>query len=185
MKTLALYADVYSFHFCLHNSEAKAVYHFNNEHFTINIPLLLGGKSTEELHFPPALSTPSVSLPQFGLEIVSMEIPIPKLVVPESFTLSIPLFGKAEVSTLMKSNLYEMEASMAAVKDVMETPSYSAEFEVKGTSPIDILSIKMKGISYFQIRPNFRYSITVKDIYLLSHLFFFCAFCRLWDVGHH
>uniref|UniRef100_A0A8C3AL07 Apolipoprotein Bb, tandem duplicate 2 n=1 Tax=Cyclopterus lumpus TaxID=8103 RepID=A0A8C3AL07_CYCLU len=127
------------------NTEATAVYHFNNEHFTINIPLLLGGKSTQQLNFPPALTTPSVSLPHFGLEIVSMEIPIPELVVPESFTLSIPLFGKAEVSTLMKSNLYDMEASMAAGKNVMETPSYSAEFDIKGTSPIDILSIKMKG----------------------------------------
>ncbi|XP_029281472.1 LOW QUALITY PROTEIN: apolipoprotein B-100-like [Cottoperca gobio] len=127
------------------NSEAKAVYYFNNEHFVIVIPLPLGGKSTEELNFPPALTTPSVSLPQFGLEIVSMEIPIPDLVVPESLTLSIPLFGKAEVSTLIKSNLYNMEASMAAGKDVVETPSYSAKFDVKGTSPLDILSIHIEG----------------------------------------
>ncbi|XP_074472134.1 apolipoprotein Bb, tandem duplicate 1 [Sebastes fasciatus] len=126
-------------------NEAKAVYYFNNERFTITIPLLLGGKSTKELNFPPALTTPSVSLPQFGLEIVSMEIPIPDLVVPKSLTLSIPLFGKAEVSTMMKSNLYDMEASMAAGKDVMETPSYSAKFDVKGTSPLDILSIKIEG----------------------------------------
>uniref|UniRef100_A0A4W6F6V9 Apolipoprotein Bb, tandem duplicate 1 n=1 Tax=Lates calcarifer TaxID=8187 RepID=A0A4W6F6V9_LATCA len=127
------------------NTEAKAVYHFNNERFTIAIPLPLGGKSTEELNFPPALTTPSVSLPQFGLEIISMEIPIPDLVVPESLTLSIPLFGKAEVSTLMKSNLYDMEASMAAGKDVVETPSYSAMFAVKGTSPFDILSMQIEG----------------------------------------
>ncbi|XP_033504264.2 apolipoprotein Bb, tandem duplicate 1 [Epinephelus lanceolatus] len=127
------------------NNEAKAVYYFNNERFTITIPLLLGGKSTEDLNFPPVLTTPSLSLPQFGLEITSMEIPIPELVVPEDITLSIPLFGKAEVSTLMKSNLYDMEASMAAGKDVVETPSYSAKFDVKGTSPVDILSIKIAG----------------------------------------
>ncbi|TDH00513.1 hypothetical protein EPR50_G00189240 [Perca flavescens] len=127
------------------NTEAKAVYYFNNERFTIAIPLPLGGRSTEELNFPPALTTPSVSLPEFGLEIVSIQIPIPELVVPESLTLSIPLFGKAEVSTLMKSNLYDMEASMAAGKDVVETPSYSAKFDVKGTSPLDILSIKIEG----------------------------------------
>ncbi|XP_059212565.1 apolipoprotein Bb, tandem duplicate 1 [Centropristis striata] len=126
-------------------TEGKAVYYFNNERFTIALPLPLGGKSTEELNFPPALSTPSVSLPQFGLEIVSMEIPIPELVVPESLTLSIPLFGKAEVSTVMKSNIYDMEASMAAGKDVVETSSYSAKFDVKGTSPIDILSVTMEG----------------------------------------
>ncbi|KAL6095861.1 uncharacterized protein ACO6RY_09696 [Pungitius sinensis] len=127
------------------NNEAKAAYYFNNERFTIDIPLLLGGKSTKDLNFPPVLTTPSVSLDDFGLEISSMEIPIPEFVVPESFILSIPLFGKAEVSTLIKSNLYDMKASMAAGKDVVETPSYSAKFDVTGTSPLDILSIKIEG----------------------------------------
>ncbi|XP_051792710.1 apolipoprotein Bb, tandem duplicate 1 [Acanthochromis polyacanthus] len=127
------------------NAEAKGVYHFNEDRITIPIPVPLGGKSTEDLKFPPALTTPSLSLPQFGLEIVSMEIPIPEFIVPESFTLSIPRFGKAEVSTVMKSNLYDMEASMAVGKDVVETPSYSAKFDVTGTSPIEILSVKMEG----------------------------------------
>ncbi len=142
-----MFQNIYAIYICLFNSEAKAVYYFNNERFTIAIPLPLGGKSTEELNFPPALTTPDVSLPHFGLEIVSLEIPIPELVVPESLTLSIPLFGKAEVSTLMRSNLYDMEASVAAGKDVVETPSYSAKFDVKGTSPLDILSVKIEGIS--------------------------------------
>ncbi|XP_076612758.1 apolipoprotein Bb, tandem duplicate 1 [Chaetodon auriga] len=138
------------------NTNAKAVYHFNDERFTIAIPLPLGGKSTEELNFPPALTTPHVFLPAFGLEIVSMEIPIPELVVPESLTLSIPLFGKAEVSTLMRSNLYDMEASMAAGKDVVETPSYSAKFDVKGTSPLDILSIKIEGSGMLSITDHIK-----------------------------
>ncbi|XP_076613031.1 apolipoprotein B-100-like [Chaetodon auriga] len=138
------------------NTKAKAVYHFNNERFTFAIPLPLGGKSTEELNFPPALTTPHMSLPQIGLEIVSMEIPIPELVVPESLTLSIPLFGKAEVSTLMRSNLYDMEASMAVGKDVVETPSYSAKFDVKGTSPLDILSIKIEGSGMLSITDSIK-----------------------------
>ncbi|KAM8725601.1 apolipoprotein B-100-like [Acanthopagrus schlegelii] len=150
------------------NAEAKAIYHFNNERLTIAIPLPLGGKSTEELNFPPALTTPSVSLPNFGLEIVSMEIPIPELVVPERISLSIPLFGKAEVSTLMKSNLYDMEASMAAGKDVVETPSYSAKFDVKGTSPIDILSVKIEGSGMLattdSIKANLKSSLAHKFI---------------------
>uniref|UniRef100_A0A3Q3VRN1 Vitellogenin domain-containing protein n=1 Tax=Mola mola TaxID=94237 RepID=A0A3Q3VRN1_MOLML len=128
--------NIYAFNFSVFNSEAKAVYHFNNERVTIVVPLPLGGKSREELRFPPALSTPHVSLPHFGLEIVSMEVPIPQFVVPERITLSIPLFGKAELSTSLKSNLYNMEAS---------TPSYSAMFDMKGTSPLDILSMKIEG----------------------------------------
>nr|XP_046228822.1 apolipoprotein Bb, tandem duplicate 1 [Scatophagus argus] len=150
------------------NTEAKAVYHFNNERFIIAIPLPLGGKSTEELNFPPALTIPHISLPQFGLEIVSMEIPIPELAVPESVTLSIPLFGKAEVSTLMRSNLYDMEASMAAGKDVVQTPSYSTKFEVKGTSPLDILSIKIEGSGMLattdSIKAHLKSSLTHKFV---------------------
>ncbi|CAB1445174.1 unnamed protein product [Pleuronectes platessa] len=95
------YMDKYGADLPYIQNEAKASYYFNNEHFTITIPLPLGGKTTEELNFPAALTTPSLSLPQFGLEIVSMEIPIPELVVPKHLALSIPLFGKAEVSSLM------------------------------------------------------------------------------------
>ncbi|KAG7509082.1 apolipo B-100-like [Solea senegalensis] len=127
------------------NTEAKAVYYFNNERFTIAIPVPLGGKSTEELNFPSVLTTPRISLPHFGLEIVSMEIPIPNLVVPESLTLSLPLFNKAEVSSLLKSNLYEAKASFAVGKDVVATPSYSAKYDIKGISPIEILSVEIQG----------------------------------------
>lgn len=76
-----------------------------------------------------------------------MKIPIPELIVPKSLTLSVPLFGKVEVSTLMKSNLYDMAASMVAGKDLVQAPSYSAMFDVKGTSPLDILSMRIEGIS--------------------------------------
>ncbi|XP_054618355.1 apolipoprotein Bb, tandem duplicate 1 [Dunckerocampus dactyliophorus] len=127
------------------NTETKAVYYFNKERFTITIPLPLGGKSTVDLNFPPALTTPHLSLPEAGLEIVSREIPIPELFVPESLTFTVPLFGKAEVSTVMRSNLYDMEASMTAGKDVVEAPSYSAMFAVKGSSPFEILSVKIEG----------------------------------------
>lgn len=84
-------------------------------------------------------------MPQFGLEIVSMEIPIPELFVPESFTLSVPLFGKAEVFSQMRSNLYDMDASISAGKNLEESSSYSAKVLVKGTSPVDVLSFGIEG----------------------------------------
>ncbi|XP_053737738.1 apolipoprotein Bb, tandem duplicate 1 [Synchiropus splendidus] len=127
------------------NVESKAVYYFNNERFNIMIPIPVGGKSTSDLNFPPVLSTPHVSVPQLGLEIVSMEIPIPQMVIPPRINLAIPLFGKAEVSTMMKSNMYDMEASLAFGKDVVETPSYSAKVEMKGTSPLEVLGFKIEG----------------------------------------
>lgn len=98
-----------------------------------------------EMQFPAVLTTPRVSLPSLGMEIVSMEIPIPDVVMPAAFTMSFPLFGKAEFATLMRSNLYNMEASMGAGKE--ETGRYSAKFDVKGISPIDVLSMSMEGTS--------------------------------------
>ncbi|KAM4713132.1 apolipoprotein Bb, tandem duplicate 1 [Anableps anableps] len=127
------------------NTNAKAVYSFSNDRFTFVIPLPFGRKTTTELNFPPVLITPSLSIPQFGLEIVSREIPMPDLVVPESFTVSVPLFDKVELSTLINSNLYDVEATLAAGKDVVEPPSYSAKFDAKGISPIDILSVAVEG----------------------------------------
>ncbi|XP_067098265.1 apolipoprotein B-100-like [Osmerus mordax] len=127
------------------NAEAKAAYHFNDDRFTLTLPIPLGGKSTEELNFPPALTIPRLSLPQFGLEVHSMQIPIPELFVPETITLSVPLFGKAEVSTKVNSNLYDFEASASAGRDAVETPSYSANIKVAGNSPVDVFSIKIEG----------------------------------------
>ncbi|XP_072313030.1 apolipoprotein Bb, tandem duplicate 1 [Eucyclogobius newberryi] len=127
------------------NTETKAVYYFNNERWSVYVPVPFGGKSTNDFNFPEVLNTPQLSVPQIGLEIVSMEIPVPELFVPEGFPLYVPLFGKAEISAILKSNLYDMEATMAAGKDVVETPSYSATIAVAGTSPIDILSVKFEG----------------------------------------
>ncbi|CAL9691969.1 unnamed protein product [Knipowitschia caucasica] len=127
------------------NTETKAIYYFNNERWSMFVPVPFGGKSTNDFNFPEILNTPHISVPQFGLEIVSMEIPVPELFVPDGFTLYVPLFGKAEVSAILNSNLYNMEATMAAGKDLVETPSYSAKIAVAGTSPIDILSVKFEG----------------------------------------
>uniref|UniRef100_A0A672H2G7 Vitellogenin domain-containing protein n=1 Tax=Salarias fasciatus TaxID=181472 RepID=A0A672H2G7_SALFA len=123
------------------NVDTKVVYFFNPKSFTIVLPLPLGGKSAEELNFPPALTTPQMSVPQLGLEIVSIEVPVPDFVIPERLSLTIPYFGKAEVEAAVESNLYNMDASVMVGKEDMEVAKYSAKFDVKGTSPIDILSL--------------------------------------------
>uniref|UniRef100_A0A8C7PB88 Vitellogenin domain-containing protein n=1 Tax=Oncorhynchus mykiss TaxID=8022 RepID=A0A8C7PB88_ONCMY len=99
------------------NAEATAAYHFSNERIFIAIPLPLGGKSSEELNFPAALTTPHLALPLLGLDIASMEIPIPELFIPETLDVFVPLFGKAQLSTKVKSNFYNLEGSVSAGKD--------------------------------------------------------------------
>uniref|UniRef100_A0A8C8CHT8 Vitellogenin domain-containing protein n=1 Tax=Oncorhynchus tshawytscha TaxID=74940 RepID=A0A8C8CHT8_ONCTS len=128
---------------------ATAAYHFNNERIFITIPLPLGGKSSEELNFPAALTTPHLALPLLGLDIPSMEIPIPELFIPETLDVFVPLFGKAQLSTKVKSNFYNLEGSVSAGKDAAETPSYSAKFDVTGsgllaTTPADSIKAHVK-----------------------------------------
>ncbi|XP_054910184.1 apolipoprotein Bb, tandem duplicate 1 [Poeciliopsis prolifica] len=132
------------------NADAKAIFYFDDDHFTFVIPLPLGGKT------PPALTIPRLSIPQFGLDIASRKIPMPDIAVPESFTVSVPLFSKIELSTLINSNLYDVEATLAAGKDVVEPPSYSARFDAKGTSPIDILSVAVEGSGMVSITESIK-----------------------------
>uniref|UniRef100_A0A8C7PB43 Vitellogenin domain-containing protein n=1 Tax=Oncorhynchus mykiss TaxID=8022 RepID=A0A8C7PB43_ONCMY len=127
------------------NAEATAAYHFSNERIFIAIPLPLGGKSSEELNFPAALTTPHLALPLLGLDIASMEIPIPELFIPETLDVFVPLFGKAQLSTKVKSNFYNLEGSVSAGKDAAETPSYSAKFDVTGSCSMELLCIKIEG----------------------------------------
>uniref|UniRef100_A0A8C8EM27 Vitellogenin domain-containing protein n=1 Tax=Oncorhynchus tshawytscha TaxID=74940 RepID=A0A8C8EM27_ONCTS len=135
------------------NAEATAAYHFNNERIFITIPLPLGGKSSEELNFPAALTTPHLALPLLGLDIPSMEIPIPELFIPETLDVFVPLFGKAQLSTKVKSNFYNLEGSVSAGKDAAETPSYSAKFDVTGSCPIELLCIKIEGSGLLATTP--------------------------------
>uniref|UniRef100_A0A3B3XCX2 Vitellogenin domain-containing protein n=1 Tax=Poecilia mexicana TaxID=48701 RepID=A0A3B3XCX2_9TELE len=138
------------------NTDAKAIFYFNDDRFTFVIPLPLGGKTPGDLNFPPALTIPRLSIPQFGLEIPARKIPIPDFAVPDSFAVSVPVFSKVELSTLINSNLYDVEATLAAGKDVVEPPSYSARFDAKGTSPIDILSVAVEGSGMVSITESIK-----------------------------
>ncbi|XP_029590044.1 apolipoprotein B-100 isoform X2 [Salmo trutta] len=135
------------------NVDATAAYHFNNERIFIAIPLPLGGKSSEELNFPAALTTPHLALPQLGLDIASMEIPIPELFIPETLDIFVPLFGKTQLSTKVKSNFYNLEGSVSAGKDAAETPSYSAKFDVTGSCSMELLCIKIEGSGLLATTP--------------------------------
>ncbi|XP_053345355.1 apolipoprotein Bb, tandem duplicate 1 [Clarias gariepinus] len=127
------------------NTEADAKYHFGKHYHTISIPVPLGGKSTKDLNFPPSLTTPNLDLPQLGLNIASIKVPLPELFIPKTLTLSLPTIGKAEVAGKLSSNLYNLEANVSAGKDSDEHPKYSARVIVTGSGPVDVLSFKIEG----------------------------------------
>ncbi|XP_026146609.1 LOW QUALITY PROTEIN: apolipoprotein Bb, tandem duplicate 1 [Carassius auratus] len=127
------------------NAEGSAKYKFGQNYYTISIPLPLAGKSSGDFNFPAALTTPKLVLPQLGLEVDSISIPLPEVFVPESLSVSVPHTIKAEMSSKLNSNFYNMEATISAGRELGEKPSYSAMIEATGTSPVDLLSFKMEG----------------------------------------
>lgn len=132
-------------------------YHFGQHYYTITLPLPLGGKSTRDLIFPITLSTPNLIVPHLGLEFESASINLPEFLIPGSVSLSVPTLGLVELSGKLNSNYYNLEAAVSAARDPPE--SYSAKFEVTGTSPVDLLSLKVEGKPIIEV-PHALYACT-------------------------
>ncbi|XP_063079429.1 apolipoprotein B-100-like [Engraulis encrasicolus] len=129
------------------NAEADAKYHFGKHYYTLTLPLPLGGKSSGDLNFPDVLSTPHLAVPQLGLEVASIDIPVPEVFVPEHVSVSVPVLGRAEVSAKIHSNIYNLEAGVSAGRDEVDHPSYSAKVDVTGSCPVDLLCFKAEAVA--------------------------------------
>lgn len=103
----------------------------------------LGGKSSRDLNFPTTLSTPNLIVPHLGLEFESTSINLPEFSIPLGVLLSVPTLELVEMSGKLNSNFYNLEAAVSAARD--PAASYSAMFEVTGTSPLELLSLKVEG----------------------------------------
>lgn len=110
----------------------------------------MGGKSTRDLNFPTTLSTPNLIVPHLGLEFESASVNLPEFFIPGSVSLSVPTLGLVELSGKLNSNCYILEAAVSAARDPAE--SYSAKFEVTGTSPVDLLSLKVEGKPIIEVQ---------------------------------
>lgn len=84
-------------------------------------------------------------MPQLGLEVASIDIPVPEVFVPEHVSVSVPVLGRAEVSAKIHSNIYNLEAGVSAGRDEVDHPSYSAKVDVTGSCPVDLLCFKAEG----------------------------------------
>lgn len=126
-------------------------YQFSQNQVTITVPLPLGGKSSEELRIPKAVTSPRISVPQLGVEIPSKEIKIPTFTIRPDFDLTLPLMGKMEVSAKVKSNYYNFGAMMSAGDNTEDSPSYMAKFNMQANSPIRLLSFSTDGNEIFMI----------------------------------
>ncbi|XP_039546012.1 apolipoprotein B-100 [Pimephales promelas] len=144
------------------NVEAAVKHHFGQHYYTITLPLPLGGKSTRDLNFPTTLSTPNLIVPHLGLEFESASIDLPEVFIPRSVSLSVPTLGLVELSGKLNSNYYILDAAVYAARDPVE--SYSAKFEVTGTSPVDLLSLKVEGSALVETTPGDPLKANVKAV---------------------
>ncbi|XP_039527523.1 apolipoprotein B-100-like isoform X2 [Pimephales promelas] len=144
------------------NVEAAVKHHFGQHYYTITLPLPLGGKSTRDLNFPTTLSTPNLIVPHLGLEFESASIDLPEVIIPRSVSLSVPTLGLVELSGKLNSNYYILDAAVSAARDPAE--SYSAKFEVTGTSPVDLLSLKVEGSALVETTPGDPLKANVKAV---------------------
>uniref|UniRef100_G3P570 Vitellogenin domain-containing protein n=1 Tax=Gasterosteus aculeatus aculeatus TaxID=481459 RepID=G3P570_GASAC len=129
----------------IESAEITFRYKFNQERFTITVPLPLGGKSSEELRIPPMVKSPLISMPQLGVEFASKEIQMPTFTIPSEYDLTLPLMGMVEGSAKVVSNYYNWEATVSAGNNTAESPSYLAKFSVVADSPIELLSFSTEG----------------------------------------
>ncbi|XP_067274430.1 apolipoprotein B-100 isoform X2 [Pseudorasbora parva] len=144
------------------NVEAAAKYQFGQHYYTITLPLPLGGKSTRDLNFPTTLTTPNLIVPHLGLEFESTSIDLPEFSIPETVALSVPTLGLVELSGKLNSNFYNIEAALSAARDPAE--SYSAVFEVTGISPVDLLSLKVKGSALVEATSDDSLKANIKTV---------------------
>uniref|UniRef100_A0A8C6MGE3 Vitellogenin domain-containing protein n=1 Tax=Nothobranchius furzeri TaxID=105023 RepID=A0A8C6MGE3_NOTFU len=126
--------------FYVFTSESTLRYQFNQNSFTMTIPLPLGGKSSEELRMPPVITSPRISVPQLGLDLAPQKIKVPRFTIPSEYDLTLPLMGLMEMSAKVNSNYYDWEGIITAGNNTKESPEYVAKFSMLAESPIKLLS---------------------------------------------
>ncbi|XP_029903069.1 apolipoprotein B-100-like [Myripristis murdjan] len=136
------------------NLDSTFKYQFNKDHMTISVPLLLGGKSSEDLRIPPMFNTPHILVPQVGLEVTPRKIQVPTFTIPSEYDLTLPLMGMVEMSAKVKSNYYNWEGMVSAGNNTVESPSFSASFKIMADSPIELLSFTSDGAAVISDTPE-------------------------------
>ncbi|KPP70386.1 apolipoprotein B-100-like, partial [Scleropages formosus] len=129
------------------NFDSKLSYQFSKDHYTITIPVPLGGKSSEDINIPKMITIPRLTLPQTGLEFPAAQVHIPTFSLPHHYNFMLPLPGLAEFSAKVNSNFYNWEASFFGGKDTSE--SYFAKYKVMGDCPVEVLSYSFEGNGLF------------------------------------
>ncbi|RVE56891.1 hypothetical protein OJAV_G00210930 [Oryzias javanicus] len=121
-------------------------YQFNKDTKFLSFHLPFGGKKSEDLNFPKSVSVPAIALKPIGLYIPAKTYFLPAFTIPPSLDFNAPLFGLAEVSTKIHSNLYDWDGSISLGNDTVSVPSYVVQYKSIAQSPLSLLSYKLEGV---------------------------------------
>uniref|UniRef100_G3VJ24 Apolipoprotein B n=1 Tax=Sarcophilus harrisii TaxID=9305 RepID=G3VJ24_SARHA len=144
-------------------SDGRIRYTLNKDHVDVEIPLLFGGTSLEQLQQGQVIRTPALDLQAIGLRVPSREFQVPPLSIPKSYPLRVPLLGVLDFSTNVHSNLYNWSASWSlgnTTAPKAEHVSFQGRYHLKGDSALELLSFSAQGFgeSTYDHRNTFTYS---------------------------
>ncbi|XP_043843071.1 apolipoprotein B-100 [Dromiciops gliroides] len=129
-------------------SDGRVRYTLNKNHVELEIPLLFGGKSLEQLQLGRVIRTPALDLQAIGLQWPAREFHLPPLAIPRSYPLQVPLLGVLELSTNVYSNLYNWSASYTGGNTTAATAehvSFQSRYHMKADSALDLFSYSLQG----------------------------------------
>ncbi|XP_077420099.1 apolipoprotein B-100-like isoform X1 [Vanacampus margaritifer] len=120
-------------------------YKFNKDYMAFSLPLPLGGKKSEELHFPSSLSVPALDLSAIGLHVPPKIYRLPSFIVPPALDFTVPLLGVAEASIKINSNFYSLEGSISGGNHSIDSPMYIVQYKAITNSPFNLLIYNLEG----------------------------------------
>ncbi|XP_036608394.1 apolipoprotein B-100 isoform X2 [Trichosurus vulpecula] len=126
-------------------SDGRIRYILNKNHVKVEIPLLFGGKSLEQLQ---PIRMPALDLQAIGLQWPAREFRLPPLTIPKSYSLRVPLLGVLELSTNIYSNLYNWSASYTGgntTADAAGHVSFQSRYHMKADSALSLFSYSLQG----------------------------------------
>ncbi|KAK1333256.1 hypothetical protein QTO34_006797 [Cnephaeus nilssonii] len=127
------------------NSDGRVKYTFNKNSVKIEIPLPLGGKSSEELKMLETVQRLVISLPFLGFYQPPQEYQLPNFTIPKLYELRVPHLGVLDLSTNLYSNLYNWSASYTGGNTSTDHFSLQARYHMKADSAVDLLSYSVQG----------------------------------------
>ncbi|XP_074050950.1 apolipoprotein B-100 [Macrotis lagotis] len=128
-------------------SDGRVRYTPNKNHVKVDIPLLFGGNSLEQLQLSRVIRMPALDLQAIGLKWPEQAFRLPPLTIPKSYSLRVPLLGVLDLSTNVYSNLYNWSVSFTGgntTSPMAEHVTFQSRYHMKADSALSLFSYSLQ-----------------------------------------